>query len=45
MQRLSKDNEHDRFGAGKERYAALCLGYENSVRSGTMPLKSSSYTV
>ena len=35
---LSK--EHDRSGAGKEVYAALCAGCKGSDRNGMSPIRS-----
>ena len=38
-------NEHDGCGPGKERYAALCAGCEDSKRNVTRTLISSCCTV
>ena len=38
--KLSGSKELDRSGAGKEEYAALCAGCEDSERNGTWPLRS-----
>ena len=43
MLRCSEVNEHDRSGAGKERYAALCAVCESSKRNGTRPFGSPPY--
>ena len=43
--KMSGGNEHDRCGAGEERYAALCAGYESNERNGTWCLKTSRCTI
>ena len=37
--RWSGAKEHDRFGAGEEGYAAVCVRYEGSKRNGMSLLR------